>query len=123
MTKLKNIELGRKLTTLRRQYMLTQDQVATALGIKRSTYAYYESKTKPSTPDIITLKKLASIYNLPLEEIVGEDDAVLEVASEPLFNSDMIISFNELSDEEKELILKFRASKVTEENDQNEKQN
>jgi hypothetical protein len=35
----------------------------------------------------------------------------------------MIRSFNELSDEEMELILKFRASKVTEENGQNEKQN
>ena len=47
-----------KLISLRKSMGLTQQQVAEAIGVKRSTYAYYESATTPSL-DII--EKLAKI--------------------------------------------------------------
>ena len=36
------IRMGKKLKRLRENFNLTQQQVAEALGIDRSTYAYYE---------------------------------------------------------------------------------
>ncbi len=114
MAKLKKSDLSFQLVNLRRQAMLTQEELAAALGIKRSTYAYYESKSKPSTPDILTLKKLASIYKIPLEDIIGTEPN-FAVANENKFNTNQIFEgFNELSSEEKDIILKFRAEKAEE---------
>ncbi len=108
-------DLNYRLSSLRRKSMLTQKQVADALGINRSTYAYYESKDNPSTPNITVLCKLASMYKIPLQELTGDSEQqdkgmMYFAASEPDFNSPRLLdSFNELSPEEKLLILKFRS--------------
>ena len=115
MVKKNENDFNVRLSSLRRQAMLTQKQVADALGINRSTYAYYELKDNPSTPSIGILKKLAALYTVPLQELTGDDTpseggVLYFAASEPDFNSPTILeSFNELSNEEKSLILRFRS--------------
>ena len=58
-------DLTKKLKLLRHKYDLTQDDVANALEIHRSTYAYYEiGRTIPS---IGILKALSRIYRVPID--------------------------------------------------------
>lgn len=100
--------LSFNLTSYRKKAMLTQAQVAAALGIDRSTYAYYESGTNPK-PEI--LLKLADIYKIsPGKFLEGTDGFLMVVSNDnPFADNQFIQSFNELSDREKALILQFRA--------------
>lgn len=47
----------------------TQEEIASLLGISRSTYAAYE--TGRNEPDITTLIKLATLYKISLDYLVG----------------------------------------------------
>ena len=65
--------LGEKLRELRESYDLSQNQVAAALNIDRSTYTNYElDKTRPSLEMLV---KLAHIFNVPKDTFLPDDDA------------------------------------------------
>ena len=55
--------LGKKLKYFRENCELSQQQVANALNVDRSTYTYYE--TGKTTPSASTLLKLSKIFNVP----------------------------------------------------------
>lgn len=60
--------LGERLRFLRRQNGFTQRKIAEILNIDRSTYTYYEiGKT---TPDINTIKRLASIFKVSIDYLL-----------------------------------------------------
>ena len=61
--------LGESLKTIRKRFNMTQDEVAVFLGVSRSGYTYYE--TGKSEPSIDTLKKLATIYDITVDEILS----------------------------------------------------
>lgn len=63
-------EFGESLRFFRKQNELTQKQVAEALHIDRSTYAYYERGT--TEPSLITVGKLAKVFNVPVSELLPE---------------------------------------------------
>ena len=64
--------LGEKLRDLRETYDLSQNQVAAALNIDRSTYTNYElDKTQPN---LETLVRLARIFNVPKASLLPEDE-------------------------------------------------
>ena len=108
MAKKSKTALSFNITSYRKKAMLTQSQVAAALGIDRSTYAYYESGTNPK-PEI--LLKLAEIYKIsPGKFLEGTGDTLMVEANDnPFADNQFIQTFNELSDREKVLILQFRA--------------
>lgn len=107
MAKKGKTALAINLTSYRKKAMLTQSQVAQALGIDRSTYAYYEAGTNPR-PEI--LLKLAEIYKIsPGKFLEGTSGPLTVTSNNPFADNQFIQSFNELSDREKALILQFRA--------------
>lgn len=61
------------LSTMLKQYRkglgFTQEQVAQALHIDRSTYAYYE--TGRSNPSIVMVIKFADFYGVTVDALVG----------------------------------------------------
>lgn len=62
--------LGGRLKQLREDAGLSQQKVANELGITRSTYTYYElGKT---LPNIFTLRMLAEIFHISLEDFLGD---------------------------------------------------
>lgn len=108
----------RKMTTLsynlilfRKRAMLTQAQVASAIGVKRPTYAYYELGTAPKV-DI--LRRLASLYRINVGELLGNDseipiNQIPEVGEIDVYSGNNFIqTFNELKDDEKAVVLAFR---------------
>jgi transcriptional regulator with XRE-family HTH domain len=62
--------ISENLKKLRVNKGLKQEQVAEYLEIGRSTYTHFENG---QDPDIRTLQKLADIYNVSLDELVGRD--------------------------------------------------
>ena len=61
--------VAESLKKIRKQYKMTQEDVAKFLGVSRSGYTYYE--TGKTVPSIETLKKLAVIYDTTIDNIVG----------------------------------------------------
>jgi transcriptional regulator with XRE-family HTH domain len=57
------------LSFLRKKKGLTQAEVATALGLKRNTFSNYE--TTHSEPDLGTLEKIASFFDISLDELLS----------------------------------------------------
>ena len=65
------MELKDSLRQLREQHHWKQTELARILGIKRSTYTYYETgKTEPPLSRLLLLSK---IYNVSLDTLVGRD--------------------------------------------------
>lgn len=109
-------ELGAKLKQFRINSLLTQQQVADALSINRTTYTYYETgKTEPS---IETLFKLIKIFGITYDDLLPtvseenlEDIATKANAKEAIYNLSKIeqqclINMRAMEDDERNEILK-----------------
>lgn len=111
-------ELGLKLKYYRESCEMSQQQIANALNVDRSTYTYYE--TGKTTPSASTLLKLSKIFNVPcsifLESINQELDLNSLVADSVgnkksrdttgSYESDEKIY--DLSKEEKDILIAYR---------------
>lgn len=104
------------LKMLRENNGYTQQQVADALNIDRSTYTYYEiGKTMP---DINMIIKLARIFSVPYSDLLAEEARYLDANFSDVDTSSLDFTYRdsrltnhtyELSKEEKKLIASFRA--------------
>lgn len=101
---------GEKLKALRSYYNMTQDDIAELLSMSRTSFSKYENGA--SNPPLNVLRKLAAIYNVPIEYLIhdeqtsyvfedgkNEDEPDLEAA---------VNHFSDLTREEKMLIMKLR---------------
>jgi len=99
--------LGDKLRTLRCRLGLTQQQVASCLGIERSTYTYYElNRTSPCWD---TLRKLGRIFGVPTIFLLEEEDKTIAsdfISSKPKSRN---IDLNNLNTNETNMVLSIRA--------------
>ena len=69
--KLKELELRKKLATLRSEQGLTQEGVARELGITRHTVSRWERGTV--VPSAGNLAALGRLYGVPLDELMNEE--------------------------------------------------
>lgn len=105
------------LRQLRLNAGFTQQNVADALNINRSTYTYYE--TGKTTPDIQTLKRLSRIFDVTIDTFLEEQpiavfsDYVGKRPKKKIFNNPTSVS--ELSSDEKSIIAILRAKADEEE--------
>ncbi len=67
-----SIEFGRRLLYYRKNCEFTQQNIADALNIDRSTYAYYERGT--TEPDLKTLVKIAKILGVTTSHLIPQDE-------------------------------------------------
>lgn len=127
--------LAESLKRIRKQYKITQEDIAKLLGISRSGYTYYE--TGKTVPSIETLQRLSAIYNTSIDVIVANPakenadsryysniTSVSEGNADPLMymkkdEQTLIMAFRLLSDEEKELLIKETIEKLDSKNEQN----
>lgn len=94
--------LAKNLIKYRKKYGVTQEVIASAVGIERSRYAHYENDTTPSA-DI--LRKLAMVLHVTTDELLYPEDMLQNLYESPVSS---VLTFNELSPSEKEIILKWR---------------
>ena len=96
--------LGEKLRDLRETYDLSQNQVAKALNIDRSTYTNYElDKTRPN---LETLVRLAYIFSVPKESLLPDDEDYSPTVRDVIQPDSMVKS---LSKDERGLLAMYRA--------------
>jgi len=62
---------AQNLAFLRKKKGQTQAEVASALGLKRNTFSNYE--TTHSEPDLGTLEKIASFFDISIDELLSVD--------------------------------------------------
>ena len=65
----KNLEISKNIRFYRKLLGLTQEELANRLGGKKSLVSNYENGY--SGPDIFTLIKVADIFDVTLDELVG----------------------------------------------------
>lgn len=90
---------GKNLLKYRKLCNFTQQQIADLLNLNRTTYTKYE--TGVSEPSFDILKKIASIYGVDINSILGSGDFAPKL-------TDSYMPINSLTDEEKELVGIFR---------------
>ncbi len=110
--------MGKVLKKCRENCGLSQQQVAAALGIDRSTYTYYElGNTTPSAPVIIRLSRILNVpysvfmdafkkEELALSDNIDSDD--FKQASEPKQNISVEPIYS-LSKDEQAILCYYRA--------------
>jgi len=86
-----NIEIANRLVTLRKQFNLSQEELASRLGISRQAVSRWErAEASPDTDNLINLSK---IYSVSIDSLLaldddGADDLAFQTISNGLENSD-----------------------------------
>ena len=121
------MNLPTKLKAYRHMLNLTQDSIADALGIERSTYANYETGKKYPPSDVIQI--LAKLYSLPISFLSPPEERPSLDVSLVLSDVDLIpweipakdstaqedtFDFASLSADEKMLVVRYRLKKAAE---------
>jgi transcriptional regulator with XRE-family HTH domain len=96
---LEQAQLGARLREAREYIGLLQEDVATALGIPRTSVHALEAGKRKVTG--LELRRLARLYRRPVGWLLGEEEIELNDA-EPLFRAT-----SALSEEDKEQVLRF----------------
>ncbi|MCU7192404.1 helix-turn-helix domain-containing protein [Turicibacter sanguinis] len=106
-------ELGKRLKSLRQQRGLLQKQVATQLGITESGYGFYEQGKR--TPDSEMLKKIAAIYDVSADYLLGIDKPLTQEhlttindAINTHLGEDISIMFKDINNWDEEKIKKLK---------------
>ena len=98
--------LGARLRRYRRSKGWTQEELASKLGLDRSSVACYEGGRR--TPDIETIKKLSGLFGLSIDVLCGWSVApeTLVVRGDPDIDV-WLRSTKDLSDADREELLRF----------------
>ncbi len=101
--------LSEQLKIIRKANKFTQQELADAIGIERSTYASYE--TGRNKPDVVLLSRIAKVFGVSSDYILEIDTTV------PLNVEDIPVQYKKksgnqlvstLSKEEKGVLAKYR---------------
>ena len=69
-----NIKTANRLCELRKKHNLSQEELASMLGVSRQAISKWERSE--SSPDTDNLIELAKIYNMTLDELLNGNDAI-----------------------------------------------
>jgi transcriptional regulator with XRE-family HTH domain len=108
----------KQLTKLRKEYNLTQEELANKLGVSRSTYAQYEFGRRH--PDFSLLEKIADLFGVSIDFLFGRVErrevTVTEAEKELLnkislddrtSNFKLVVDGKPLTAEEQKMIVAF----------------
>lgn len=76
--------LGDRIKLLRKEALLTQDELGKKLNIGKSTISQYENNI--NTPDIDTIKRIADIFDVSLDYLLCKSDIRKNNNWEPTLN-------------------------------------
>lgn len=68
------MNMGKYLITQRKKQKLSQEKMAEKLGISRQTLSNYENNI--TTPDLKDAKKICDIFDISLDELVGNEKTI-----------------------------------------------
>ena len=103
-----------RLRTLRKQNLLSQQELADKMGVSKQTISQYERGVRE--PDFASLEALCDIFNVSSDYILGKvnitmrflTEGDLELLNRPSLSSDelsLLEEYRELNDEGKTIVL------------------
>lgn len=72
--------LSLRLKALREKKHMTQQEMAEAIDVARTTYAMYEQGKRE--PDLATINKLASFHKVTTDYLIGRSDESISISNE-----------------------------------------
>lgn len=78
-----NVKIGEYLSSLRKYYKITQDELAEKLGVTRQAVSKWENGV--TLPDIELLMKLSELYGVSINDILHADTASIKYQKEIVF--------------------------------------
>ncbi len=84
------VQIGKYLSTIRKYYKITQDELANRLDVTRQAISKWE--TGAAIPDIECLVQLSGIYGVSINDILKADITSIKFQKEIVFPSDDKIS-------------------------------
>ena len=104
------ILIGKKIKELRNKYKLTQTELATRLGVTKSTVAAYENDSRQ--PSYEVLVKMADVFKVTIDSILMDrSDTVINI--EGLNNEQLVIIENLISHLRRGEVINTFFSKIT----------
>ena len=89
------MDIGIKLKNARIKADITQEQAAENLGVSRQTISNWENEK--TYPDIISVVKMSDLYNISLDRLLKEDQAMTEYLGYLEESTNVVKSNNRLS--------------------------
>ncbi len=96
----KGMNLGEKISYLRRQKSLSQTDLAKAAGVSREAVSKYERNE--ASPSVEIAKRMADVFEVSLDYLVGSTEQALDKAT-----LKRLQEINRLSDENKKMVYTF----------------
>lgn len=101
---------GNRLTELRKQRKLTQNDMAKLLGVARTTYSSYEQGRR--TPDVEIQNKIADYFGVTLDYLHGrnktpewaKEEDTIQLDKILKSNAGMAYEENEATEEDREIL-------------------
>lgn len=82
---------GKRIVELRKKQGLTQAELARTIGISRSALSLYEIEKRE--PDIETLGKLSTLFNVPVGYILGNEHEIIDYANYTMDTPEFVLDF------------------------------
>lgn len=76
--------IAQRLKLLRKQHRITQEDLAAAINVERSSIGKYESATKPITPPPDVLIKIATFFNVSVDYLLGYSTSSVNAVRVPV---------------------------------------
>lgn len=76
-------DIGKYLSELRKYYTITQDELASRIGVTRQAVSKWETGT--AIPDIEILMSLSELYGIPINDILKADLTKIKFQKEIVF--------------------------------------
>ena len=96
------MNLGNSLFHARKKSGLSQEEVAEKIGVSRQTISKWE--TNETVPDIYQSKKMAKLYKISLDELIGRRTLITEESS---YEQQILNVVETMDDTKKELSLRL----------------
>lgn len=103
-----------RLKALRKQYGYTQEQLASLIGVERSSIGKYEGKSRIIPSDDIKYK-IAELFNVSVDYLLGYSDSPTPLNIDSSFSDvelQLVNDFRSLNKQGKEYILQTMAMAV-----------
>ena len=81
--------LGEKIINERKNHKLSQEELSEMVGVTRQTISNWE--LNETGPDLKQAQKLADIFNISIDELIGKKNVLLEKVDKTESNSNLII--------------------------------
>lgn len=81
--------IGNKLLELRKKKELSQDELASIIGVSRQTISNWE--LDETSPDLKQVQKLVNVFNISVDELIGNENILLKKIDDTENNSKLIV--------------------------------